>query len=55
MAPDKLENGAQNCLSKLIAGYLCLSFLVCILLDTVTLSHFSKSTPIYLQVVQPLS
>jgi len=42
-------------LTCLVAGYLYLSFLVCILLVSFTLSHFKRFSPTLLQGLQPLS
>jgi len=70
MASDMLGNGAQQAmkwrpinqktvpnvvLTSLIAGYLYLSLLRFILLVSFTLSHLKKSSPILVQVLQPLS
>jgi len=51
MVTDKLENCAQYCF---FAGYLHLTFSLCILLLSLIPSHFNKSSPTLLQVFQSL-
>jgi len=56
MAHDKFENGAQCCFTKfdwrLFISMFCVKA-VWIILVYFTLSHFNKSTPTLLQVLQP--
>jgi len=58
MAPDKVENGAQCCLSKLYSRLFIPKFFVkavCILFVSFPHSHFKKLWPILLQVLHSLS
>jgi len=55
MAPDKLENGPQCCFSMFDCMYFISNFLIYISFVSFTLSHFTKSSPNLLQVLQPLS
>jgi len=55
MAPNKLRNGAQCYFSIFLQVIYIYVFSVCILLAYFTISHFNKSSPTLLQVLQSLS
>jgi len=55
MVPDKLENCAQCCFNKFDCRFVIYKFIEIVLLVSFTLSHFKKSSPTLVQVLQPLS